>query len=179
MDQVLNLSAFGEVLPDPSKRKERNPDITFGSFLKSKSLEMDPEEYPDMHAKSIDRIANRIAKEALNHSAQIKLFHWQTNSYAEHKALDSMFLEFIQLTDGLVESIMGKYGRPNFGGHNCELNVLDYSQENLEKYLESIYHCYSKDCKEDLNQKDDSEILNIIDEIIALIDKTRYLLSLK
>jgi hypothetical protein len=29
------------------------------------------------------------------------------------------------------------------------------------------------------NEKDDSEILNIIQEILSLIDKTKYLLTLK
>lgn len=175
MDQVLNLSAFGDIIPDPNKKNlsVEEPDLTFGSFMKSK----EPEREPNKRQESLNGI-NELSREALCHSAQIKLFHWQTRSYAEHKALDEMFLGFIKLTDDLIESVMGKYGRPNFGGE-CQIKVMDYSQKDLERYLDSIYYCYSEDCKGIFDSQKDSEILNIIDEIIALIDKTKYLLSLK
>lgn len=175
MDQVLNLSAFGDIIPDPNKKNlvAQDPDITFGSFMKSKS-------HGGEHNKGEDHLSgiNELSRDALCHSAQIKLFHWQTKSYAEHKALDKMFSEFNKLTDDLVESVMGKYGRPDFGGE-CQINIMDYSQKGIEGYLDSVYHCYSEECKGIFDPQKDSEILNIIDEIIALIDKTKYLLSLK
>jgi len=40
-------------------------------------------------------------------------------------------------------------------------------------------HCYSKECKSYFTAEEDPEILNILDEIIALLDKTMYLLTLK
>lgn len=168
MDQVLNLSAFGDVIEDPEKRKGQEfADFTFGSSRKKEDGES--------HEVSVP---NSLAKEALKHSAQIKMFHWQTRSYAEHKALDKLFGGLTDLTDGLIESLMGKYGRPDFGG-GCSVEIMDYSEENLRNYMESLYSCYAEECKGKLNPDQDSEIINIIDEIVALVDKTKYLLSLK
>jgi hypothetical protein len=46
----------------------------------------------------------------LLHSAtQVHIFHLQTTSYAEHKALNKYYDEIVGLTDGLIETFQGKY----------------------------------------------------------------------
>ena len=42
---------------------------------------------------------------------QIKLLHWQTKSYARHKAYDDIYHSLGDLVDKFVEMYMGKYGR--------------------------------------------------------------------
>lgn len=166
MDGVLNLSAFGEVIPGKKKETE---DITFGSFMKDKGKE----------TVTSDNVSNFIAYKALLHTAQLKLFHWQTKSYAEHKALDKAFGNLIDLTDDLMESTMGKYGRPVLGKESTMM-LENYSDSGyVTESLQSMRKCYCDELRPMLSPEKDSELLNLVDEIIAMFDKTMYLLTLK
>jgi hypothetical protein len=51
--------------------------------------------------------------------------------------------------------------------------------DGLPQFMENLDKCYRETCYSMFNEKDDSEILNIIQEILSLIDKTKYLLTLK
>ena len=172
MDNVLNLSAFGEVIPGKKGEKE---DITFKSFMKEPERETTDLPNEDHTADSV----SFVAMKALMHASQIKLLHWQTKSYAEHKALDKLFNGIVAFQDDLVETIMGKYGRPNLSGDMKVLTMYNYEDCDCSEAIEKIKHCYYKECKSYFTAEEDPEILNILDEIIALLDKTMYLLTLK
>jgi hypothetical protein len=175
MDNVLNLSAFGEIIPGKKGEKE---DITFKSFMKEPEREnIDTSDVP-----KDDRPENAVsfvAMKSLVHSSQIKLLHWQTKSYAEHKALDKLFNGIIVFQDDLVETIMGKYGRPKILEDSQMLTIYNYDECDCSEAIEKMKNCYSKECKSYFTAEEDPEILNILDEIIALLDKTMYLLTLK
>ena len=42
---------------------------------------------------------------------QLRIFHWQTESYAQHKAFGKAYEEFDDLIDTFVETYIGKYGK--------------------------------------------------------------------
>jgi hypothetical protein len=42
-----------------------------------------------------------------------------------------------------------------------------------------MQECYSTECRSLFDPAKDPEILNILDELISLVDKTMYLLTLK
>jgi len=168
MDNVLNLSAFGEIIPG---KKEDKDDITFKSFME------EPEEEKKTEVKNP---ANLVSAKALQHTAQIKMLHWQTKSYAEHKSLDKLFKGILNFSDDLVETIMGKYGRPHLDENHCNLVIKNYTEPGCcTEVIEDIKNCYMEECKSFFSAENDPEILNILDEIIALLDKTMYLLTLK
>lgn len=168
MDNVLNLSTFGEIIP---KRKDSD-DITFGAFMKQ-------HEEPAKDSEDVINLPSHIAYKALMHTAQLKLFHWQTKSYAEHKALDEAFESLIDLTDGLMESTMGKYGRPDMKGLS-DLSIKNYVDDgSLLHFIQEMKMCYDSKLRGMFSSEKDSELLNILDEIIAMLDKTIYLLTLK
>jgi len=41
---------------------------------------------------------------------QLRIFHWQTQSYAQHKAFGKAYEELDALIDNFVEIFSGKYG---------------------------------------------------------------------
>jgi hypothetical protein len=166
MDSVLNLSAFGEVIPG---KKQDSEDITFGSFMKDKGKE----------AHVTENVANFIAYKSLFHSSQIKLFHWQTKSYSEHKALDKAFGNLVDLTDELMECTMGKYGRPVLDKQHTVILENYSDSSSATESLQSMRKCYCDELRPMLSPEKDSELLNLVDEIIAMFDKTMYLLTLK
>ena len=165
MDKVLNLSAFGEIIKNPNKME---PDTI-------KSANSDT-------ASSEENKYAHIFKMLLQNSAQTKLLHWQSALYGQHKALDKLFGNIIELGDDLAESIMGKYGKPVLNDDQLCLKLMNFENPkdgDLSQYMEHLYKCYSVDCKSLLDENSDSELINILDEIIAAIDQTKYLISLR
>jgi hypothetical protein len=176
MEKVINLSAFGDVIANPNK-----DEITFDFFKRGVNRALDPEEpaKADSHEDSSSPAISTLAIKNLEYLSQIKFFHWQTKSYAEHKALDKLFSGLLELSDALVESAMGKYGRPKAENLQSNYALSDYQEGCLEEYLNSLIHRYTQECKNSLDPKSDSDLLNILDEMIALVNKTKYLLTLK
>lgn len=104
---------------------------------------------------------------------QTIIWHHQTTSYAEHKALNKYYEQIIDLIDELVESASGVYGRPV--GYSVE-TLQNYSgHQQLVKYYKDLYDFVQKERK---TIYQDTWIQNQIDEIAQLIAQTRYLLTL-
>lgn len=100
---------------------------------------------------------------------QAHVFHLQTDSFAEHSALNTYYDEIIGITDGLIESYQGKYGIIRGYGNialqefqNCDGVIAYFIMlcEYVEKSRQLI-------CQ-------DSYIQNQVDEIVALINSTIY-----
>lgn len=181
-DNVLNLSAFGEVIEPPGKRQYQQSGTEPGMPTR---IPLEPISIPkgEENGGSKSSKTNQISKMVLQNMIQAKLLHWQTHSYSEHKALDKFFGSFVDLSDDLVESIMGKYGRPNYSDSECSFTVANYrnpeSPDGLPDFISEIDQCYRKECSSAFSPEEDPEILNLIQEILSLIDKTKYLLTLK
>jgi hypothetical protein len=110
----------------------------------------------------------------LDAKEQTIVWHNQTKSYAEHKALDKFQDELAELYDGLVESVSGIYGRPK--GYSVG-TLQDYkSIDQLLAYYKELY-MYVQTERKSIYQE--SWVQNQIDEIAAQIGKTLYLLTLK
>jgi hypothetical protein len=105
---------------------------------------------------------------------QSVVWHHQTHSYAEHKALNNFYDEIVDLIDGLVESVSGIYDRPEDYEIDEPKNYKNSDQ--VKAYFKSCYDMIQKDRK-DIYQE--SWIQNQIDEIAQLFAETLYLLSLK
>jgi hypothetical protein len=101
---------------------------------------------------------------------QAHIYHLQTNSFAAHKALQEYYEEIIGLVDGLVESYQGRYGI--LRGYSM-LNQIK-EDDNAVLYFEGL-------CKfvETIRTKvpQDSFIQNEIDNVVNLIESTKYKLK--
>ena len=101
---------------------------------------------------------------------QAHIFHWQTNSYAAHKALNDYYDEIVGLFDGLVESFQGRYGIVR--GYTSPATFKEDDQainyfEALSKYVEAIRTKIPQD----------SYIQNQVDEVVDLVESTKYKLK--
>jgi DNA-binding ferritin-like protein len=108
---------------------------------------------------------------------QIKINHWQTKSYARHKAFDELYSGLIDLTDTFAETAMGKYGRFKLEEEDKTINIVNLNDLDLKEMLET-----SKDAliqwTEEFDSKD-TDLLNIRDEILGLLNQVTYLLTLE
>ena len=122
-----------------------------------------------------DKAIAVLAMQGFSLRDQIHLFHWQTEVGDKHKALGDYYDDFLEQLDGLMEVIMGKYGRISVKSVGTPKPLIDLSEVNVEDFVSSKVSIF-EDAKK-LFVKD-SEILNILDEIIAEIQKLKYLLTM-
>jgi len=107
---------------------------------------------------------------------QSHIFHWQTNSFAQHSAFGEFYDTFLDEVDAMVEMIMGLKGRPSFGTASIELS--DYSEVAIQEFLNRTYTVLKSDLKEVLSEEVHEEIFDQARLIIACVDKLQYLLTL-
>jgi len=99
---------------------------------------------------------------------QAHVFHLQTKSYAEHKALNDYYDEVVSLFDGIVESYQGKYGIiKNFKTFKVE-------QYRSGKKTISYFERLLDIIEENRDSVEDSYIQNQIDTVQELINSTIY-----
>lgn len=109
---------------------------------------------------------------------QLRILHWQTLSFAAHKALGNAYNDLDELIDSLVEIHQGKYGRIVFDTP-VDLGLVNQNEIELEDVLVQLNDYLTGPFNEMHDSVKDTDCLNIRDEILAVINKLRYLLTLK
>lgn len=109
---------------------------------------------------------------------QLRILHWQTLSYAAHKAFGHAYDELDDLIDSLVEVHQGKYGRITFETP-IDLGLVNQDEIDLEDILVQLNEYLTSPFSDMHDPVKDTDCLNIRDEILAVINKLRYLLTLK
>ena len=111
----------------------------------------------------------------------IQVYHWQTQSYAEHEALGEYYETLTQLNDKLVESWQGNQNtRLRFSEGPYSIENYFSKEETKNKIVEfkeqvTTISGFVSELNE-TNQFDDIE--NILEEISEVNSRTLYLLSL-
>lgn len=111
----------------------------------------------------------------------VKLFHWRTISYPQHKATDELYSNLNSNIDTFVETMLGKTGgRINLAKQKtlpllAIENINDFKKE-IAQYKSFLINM-SKDSE--LNTSSNSDILNIRDEILGNLNQFTYLLTFK
>lgn len=107
---------------------------------------------------------------------QLLIFHWQTESYAQHKALGKAYENLQELFDKFIETYYGKYGRPT---KNTEYTTSSqsYLETDMNIILNSMFTSTLQNINEMLSEKD-NDLLNIYDEIEGEFNHIKYLLTL-
>lgn len=121
--------------------------------------------YKEQTTEAIIMVEQCVSK--LLHAITIThMYHLKSRSYSQHKALRHFYEDVEDLIDALIEAYQGKYGLIE----NYETDAGEMPPSPLE-YLIALneYIAASR-----LEFPQDSELQNIIDEIVALIDSTLY-----
>jgi DNA-binding ferritin-like protein len=108
---------------------------------------------------------------------QAHVFHWQTQSFAQHEAFGEFYEEFLESVDDLVESIMGLKGRPVFG-QGASILVEDYSPSNINRFFERLYPLLNQELAMICDTEIHEEIFDLARAITAQVDKLKYLMTL-
>lgn len=119
-----------------------------------------------------------ILTKLLTFQNQVKILHWQTTSYAEHKTLDGLYGDLSGHIDEFIETFMGKYGRI-VAQTNFSLSLQNYSALAPMDLMNQMAAYLIDELPTMLDAKKDTDLLNIRDEILGSVNQTKYLLTLK
>ena len=106
---------------------------------------------------------------------QLKIDHWQTKSYAEHKALATAYENLDELFDKFVEVYYGINKIPD-KGTNYSIKIESYKEDLISSYtsLKNEIISYLSSISEEF-----SDLKNIKDEIEAEFNHLLYRLQQK
>ena len=111
----------------------------------------------------------------------VKLYHWKTTSFAQHKATDELYSQLNESIDTFVETMLGKHGsRVNLTGTKS-IPLLDYTELSGFKREVEHYKNYLIGMTNDpiLKSSTNTDLLNIKDEILGHLNQFTYLLTFK
>jgi hypothetical protein len=105
------------------------------------------------------------------------LYHLTTYSYPRHIAVGNLVDKFDGLIDSFLETTFGKYGRPDtFPNSKLEL----YKLSDGDAYMElSDYIDFLNNTIPLLINEKDTDLFNIRDEMVGILNNNRYLFELK
>ena len=111
----------------------------------------------------------------------IKLYHWKTHSYAVHKATDDLYGELNTNIDKFMEVLLGKTNiRTNLLKHKT-IHLVDLTSKGqliqlVEKFKIFLVQLSNNPFMQ--QTMENTDLLNIRDEILANLNQFLYLLTL-
>jgi hypothetical protein len=109
---------------------------------------------------------------------QFKILHWQTKGYARHIAFGNTYDTLDGLIDQYVEISMGKVGRFSIDESNRTIEIFNLQDIDIVKFLQKIKE-FLIGLKSELSPENDTDLLNLRDEMLGEVNKLAYLLTLE
>jgi DNA-binding ferritin-like protein len=112
---------------------------------------------------------------------QFKVYHWQTQrkvgSFAQHNAFGTAYDELTDHIDDFIEIYQGKRGAIiGKNGFTISLQNLD---DNPVAFVDEFVGYLTQHVTDALDPVADTDLLNIRDEMLAILNQTKYRLNLK
>ena len=109
--------------------------------------------------------------------SQMRINHWQTKGFARHEAFGGFYETVDPLIDQFLEQAMGKYGRFTLDEETKTIELSNFSEIDLKNLLNTLRNAlnqFSEQC-----EPQDTDLLNLRDEILGEVNKLGYLLTLE
>ena len=107
----------------------------------------------------------------------LKLYHWMTTKHPRHVASDKLFSDLADLVDKFIEVYIGKYGRPKIS--EFDIKVINLNDNTIIDFLNMVVEKLTVIKIENIDLIKDTDLLNIRDEILGVINRTLYLFTLE
>jgi DNA-binding ferritin-like protein len=104
----------------------------------------------------------------------VKLYHWNTYSFSEHKATDKLYKLLNEHIDKFVEIMLGKNEReiPKFSE-----KIMDSHKSNFTERIHQ-YRDFLINLNNILDKEHDTDLLSVRDEILGDINRFLYIMTL-
>jgi len=109
---------------------------------------------------------------------QLKVYHWQTHSYPRHKASDNFVDILTSKMDRFIETMQGGRATRLVMSNNDAIVLDNHTDTSADILLREFRNWLIKVLPKYLKE-DESDLLNLRDEILAEVNKALYLFTLK
>jgi hypothetical protein len=109
---------------------------------------------------------------------QLRVLHWQTDSYAQHQAFGKAYEGLDGLIDSLVEVHQGKYGKIMFSAP-FSIDLVNINEISINEVLTEVTDYLSAEFSGMVDTSKDTDCLNVRDSILQELNQLKYLLTLK
>ena len=118
-----------------------------------------------------------IVLQFLHMLTTVKLYHWKTHSFANHKATDELYGKLNDNIDKFVEVLLGKLGNRVDLTHIkclpiCDFTSLEQMKREIEKYKSYLV---GLDSNKTMHLMSNTDLFNIRDEILGDLNQYLYL----
>jgi hypothetical protein len=111
---------------------------------------------------------------------QMRVFHWQTQkkagSFAQHEAFGTAYEELDPLIDDFIEVFQGKKGAL-MGKQGFTIKLVNLS-DDAESFIDDAIEYFRVYLPKSLDSNVDTDLLNIRDEMMAILNQTKYRLHM-
>ena len=106
----------------------------------------------------------------------IKVYHWQTKTYARHKATDDLYAGLAKLIDTFVETHIGEQGgeRPVFAEGDV-YRIRNWNDKTAEEFLRNFAKWLSIDLQAVVGES--IALHHLLEEMLTLVNQTLYLFT--
>lgn len=123
-----------------------------------------------------NKTSSHIVKVFLEVLNMVKLYHWKTRSYSQHKATDELYANLNKNLDSFIEVLLGKEER-RIKMLEKRIDLIDPSNTHDFKSRIYDYREFLIDINLFFDEKKDTDLLSIRDEILANINQFLYLMT--
>ena len=106
----------------------------------------------------------------------VKLYHWKTRSYSQHKATDELYGKLNEHMDSFIEILLGK-DESRIQMIEKKIDLLDSTNTTDFKKRIYEYREFFIEMNQVFDERRDSDLLNIRDEILGDLNQFLYLLT--
>jgi len=110
---------------------------------------------------------------------QTRVYHWQTPSHAEHKALGELYATLDDLVDDFIEAHSGFAGSVERASGSFDASAINYeSSEALMGFLDYVVKFLTVNLMEQI-QPVQTDLLNVRDDMLRAVNRAKYLIGKK
>ncbi len=157
-------------------RKINEQEITLPKKDENKEEEVKKDVESKEEETNTDSTAVKLFSKLFEARQMAHIFHLQSKAEMgsgwEHEALNTFYTELLELIDELIETYQGQYGTVT--GYEVIDSSATGQMKSLDYLKQTIDHIKNE---KKVIDKEDSHLLNIVDEISALFYRTIFKLT--
>jgi DNA-binding ferritin-like protein len=125
---------------------------------------------------SQDKIPAHIAKTFFEMLNMIRLYHWNTRSFAKHKATEKLYEELDSNVDKFMEVMLGK-SQSKLNILDERARLIDVKDDDMFKNKIHEYRAFLVDMDIHFGKRGDSDLISIRDDMLGDLNQFLYLLA--
>jgi len=139
-----------------------------------------------MAEERIGETAAKLLEDLLYFQNQVRLYHWNTKLYPRHVASGELYEKIDSFIDKFIEIYMGKFNGGSLKGapliyKEMEIKLSNVNDAEIIKVLNDLKSVLVDVCKwlsDSMPSYSNTDLKNLIDEIMGDTNRTLYLFTL-